>query len=209
MFTGLIEAVGRLERLDVDGTSRRIRVATALAAELTVGESIAVNGVCLTAAAADGDGFDAIVSPEMLRVTTLGAAREGRLVNLERPLRADGRLGGHFVLGHVDGIGRVSGVMPDGDCYWVEVDVPAALEPLVILKGSISVDGISLTIASLDRCRVGLQIVPHTWSHTALVSVQAGDEVNVEVDVIGKYVARLLESRAAVGGLHGPGVSRS
>jgi len=104
----------------------------------------------------------------------------------------DGRLGGHFVLGHVDAVGRVVRIAPDGECHWIDIDVPASLQPLMIPKGSIAVDGISLTIASLTGARVGVQIVPHTWSHTALAHASAGDAVNLEGDMIGKYVARLL-----------------
>jgi len=192
MFTGLIEATGRVDSVEADGTARRLRIGTPIGAELTVGESIAVSGVCLTVASVDAAGFAAIVSPETLRVTNLGLLHEGRFVNLERPLRVDGRLGGHFVLGHVDAVGRVIRIAPDGDCQWLEIDVPVSLEPLMIPKGSIAVDGISLTIASLNGARVGVQIVPHTWSHTALAHARAGDAVNLEGDMIGKYVARLL-----------------
>jgi riboflavin synthase len=192
MFTGLIEATGRVENVQPDGTSCRLRIGTPIGRELTVGESVAVNGVCLTVVTADAEGFTAVVSPETLRVTNLGAASPGRIVNLERPVRADGRLGGHFVLGHVDAVGRIVRIAPDGECYWMDVDVPASLEPLMIPKGSIAVDGISLTIATLHGTRVGVQIVPHTWAHTALSQARAGDAVNLEGDMIGKYVARLL-----------------
>ena len=192
MFTGLIEATGRVDSVEADGTARRLRIGTPIGAELTVGESIAVSGVCLTVAAADAAAFEAIVSPETLRVTNLGQLHEGRIVNLERSLRVDGRLGGHFVLGHVDAVGRVVRIAPDGECHWIDIDVPASLQPLMIPKGSIAVDGISLTIASLTGARVGVQIVPHTWSHTALAHASAGDAVNLEGDMIGKYVARLL-----------------
>jgi riboflavin synthase len=192
MFTGLIEATGRVESVQPDGTSRRLRIGTPIGRELTAGESVAVNGVCLTVVTADAEGFTAVASPETLRVTNLGAASPGRVVNLERPVRADGRLGGHFVLGHVDAVGRVVRIAPDGECYWMDVDVPASLEPLMIPKGSIAVDGISLTIATLNGTRVGVQIVPHTWAHTALSQARAGDAVNLEGDMIGKYVARLL-----------------
>ena len=192
MFTGLIEAVGRVEALAAEATGRRLSIASPFAGDLAAGDSIAVNGVCLTATAIGPAGFEATVSPETLRVTTLGDLVPGDAVNLERPLRADGRLGGHFVLGHVDGVGEITDVRPDGDCYWVDVTVPAALLPLCISKGSIAVDGISLTIAALSGPGVQLQIVPFTWTHTALSHARVGQRVNVEVDVIGKYVARLL-----------------
>jgi riboflavin synthase len=192
MFTGLIEATGTVERIEPAGSARTLTIATRLGAELSPGDSIAVNGVCLTATSTGANWFGATVSPETLRVTTLGGFREGRLVNLERPLRADGRVGGHFVLGHVDAVGRVVSIEPDGDCVWLTVDLPPAVAALVIHKGSIAIDGISLTIASIDGTRVGVQIVPHTWAHAALPQARPGDEVNLEADVIGKYVARLL-----------------
>ena len=196
MFTGLIEATGTIDRANAAATGVQLRVAAALGAELTAGDSIAVNGVCLTVSAPAPDGFEVIVSPETLRVTTLGRWRPGRLVNLERPLKADARLGGHFVLGHVDGVGSIRSLDRDGDCYWLEVETPAALAPLVILKGSIAIDGISLTIAGLQTDRVRIQIVPFTFAHTALQTASVGDPVNIEADVIGKYVARLMQTGA-------------
>jgi len=200
MFTGIVEATGRVARVDPAGTGRRLRIDTALGAELRAGESIAVNGVCLTVVACDATGFAADISPETVRVTTLGDRAPGEPVNLERPLRADARLGGHFVLGHVDGVGRVAALRPDGDGYWLEVDVPEPLEPYMISKGSIAVDGISLTIASLDTGRVGVAIVPFTLAHTTLGSARVGDRVNLEADVLGKYVARLLDERSVRAG---------
>ena len=192
MFTGLIEATGVVAAVQTVATGRRVQIATALAAELADGDSIAVNGVCLTVIDKTPAGFSATVSPETLRVTTLGAAAAGTRVNLELPLKHDGRLGGHFVLGHVDGVGRVVSIVPDGDCYWLEVEVPTDLAGYLIPKGSIAVDGISLTIATLEGTRVRIQIVPFTWSHTALAALAPGDGVNVETDMIGKYVARLM-----------------
>lgn len=192
MFTGLIEATGRVDAVEAQGNARRMRIGTALGDELHSGDSVAVNGVCLTVAERSADGFIAVVSPETLRVTTLQSASPGLVVNLERPLKADGRLGGHFVLGHVDGVGRIVEIAPDGACHWLEVELPVALAPLVISKGSIAVDGISLTVARQTGARIGVQIVPHTWTHTALSHARVGDDVNLEMDVIGKYVARLL-----------------
>jgi riboflavin synthase len=130
------------------------------------------------------------VGPETMRVTTFGTMRSGQIVNLERPLRADGRIGGHFVLGHVDGVGRIVAMRPDGDGQWLEVECPPALRMYLISKGSIAVDGISLTIASLDQDRVAVQVVPFTRAHTSLEDARVGDRVNIEADVIGKYVAR-------------------
>lgn len=195
MFTGLIEATGVVDAVDANGGGNRLSISTGIAAELADGDSVSVNGVCLTVTGREPGRFSATVSPETLRVTTLGDARIGRRVNLERPLRHDGRLGGHFVLGHVDGVGRVVRLEPDGDCYWLELDVPPALSGYLIPKGSIAVDGISLTIATLEGARAGIQIVPFTWQHTALRALGAGDSVNIETDVIGKYVARLMNHR--------------
>ena len=195
MFTGLIEATGVVEAVQQRATGRVFQVQTPIAAELAEGDSVAVNGVCLTVTATTGARFEATVSPETLRVTTLGSAETGSRVNLERPLRHDGRLGGHFVLGHVDGVGRVTSIEPDGECYWLDVEVPEELAPFLIHKGSIAIDGISLTIASVEQSRVRVQIVPFTWAHTSLSTLRAGTPVNIETDVIGKYVARLLGER--------------
>jgi riboflavin synthase len=129
-----------------------------------------------------------------MAVTTFGGMRDGRLVNLERPLRADARLGGHFVLGHVDATSRILSFEDDGDSAWLAIEVPPALESLVIPKGSIAIDGISLTIASLAPGRLAVQIVPFTRAHTALAEALPGDAVNLEADVLGKYVARLLSA---------------
>ena len=197
MFTGLIEATGRIEAVEMTAAGRRVRVAAPLGAELRAGDSVATNGVCLTVTTADPRGFTVDVSPETLRVTSMASMREGRVVNLERPLRADARLGGHFVLGHVDGVGRVRALHPQGDHHWMEVEFPAEMAPLLIPKGSVAVDGISLTVASLSRADLGVQIVPYTWAHTALAHIQVGDPVNLEADVLGKYVVRFLETQAA------------
>jgi riboflavin synthase alpha subunit len=196
MFTGLIEAIGRVEHVvsGASGSGRSIRVATPVGAELRPGDSVAVNGVCLTVTAADVEGFGAEISPETLRVTTLGDTRPGRFVNLERPLRADARLGGHFVLGHVDGVGQVTAFVADGDCYSLEIESPAAVARYFIPKGSVAVDGISLTMAETAGTRFRVQIVPFTASHTTLGGIRAGDRVNLEADVLGKYVAGLLQA---------------
>jgi riboflavin synthase len=194
MFTGLIEATGRIEAIETTPHGGRLRVSAPLAAELREGDSIAVSGVCLTAIAPDAQSFGADLGPETLRATTIGSLTRGQIVNLERPLRADARLGGHFVLGHVDGTGSIRDVRPDGDSYWFDVDLPAPLHSLVISKGSIAIDGISLTVAALTPAGVSVQIIPYTFAHTSLGSTRAGDAVNIEVDVLGKYVARLLAS---------------
>jgi riboflavin synthase len=193
MFTGLIEATGRIERVRTGAAGAAMRVATPLGAELAAGASVAVSGVCLTVVTADADGFAVDVSPQTMRVSTLGSARAGQLVNLERPLKADARLGGHFVLGHVDATGRIKALTRDGGFHWLEVDVPDSLTRLLIDKGSLAIDGISLTIAALSSSGARIQIVPFTFDHTSLSEARPGDAVNLEADVIGKYVARLLE----------------
>ncbi len=190
MFTGLVEAVGELlERTPTSG-GYRLRLATPLGAELSPGDSLAVNGVCLTVVLTSGDEVQADVGPETLRVTTLGSAAVGSCVNLERPLRADGRLGGHFVQGHVDGIGRIEAVRPEADYYWFTISFSPELAPYIIPKGSIAVDGISLTVATLASDRFDVQIVPYTMTHTSLGSVEPQDHVNLECDMVGKYVVR-------------------
>jgi riboflavin synthase len=192
MFTGLIESVAAVKDLRATPTGRVLRITWAAAAELRPGESVAVNGVCLTATEAAGDVFSVDVSAETLRVTTLGGLVAGRPVNLERAMRADSRFGGHIVQGHVDGVGTIAGVTADGEGAWLDVEVPAALATQMIRRGSVTIDGVSLTIASLEGTRIGVQLVPFTRTHTSFAAARAGDPVNIETDVIGKYVARLL-----------------
>jgi riboflavin synthase len=193
MFTGLIEAVGEVVETQPGAGGMRLTVRTVLAPELTPGESVAVSGVCLTVVTAAGGCMQADVGPETLRVTTLGRLRAGSRVNLERPLRADGRLGGHFVQGHVDAVGAIAAVRPDEDFHWFTISFPPELAPYLVPKGSIAVDGISLTVAALARGRFDVQIVPFTMSHTSLESASAGDPVNLECDMVGKYVVRALD----------------
>ena len=193
MFTGLIENVGEVTALTPVGDERAVTIRTPLGAELTPGESVAVNGVCLTATKSDASSFTAHVSPVTMNVTTLGGLHVGRRVNLERPLRADSRVGGHFVLGHVDAVGRIVSLNPDGESYLLEIETPSTIESGLVERGSIAIDGISLTIAGLNGRRVRVQIVPFTWEHTALSAAREGDTVNLETDIIGKYVARLAQ----------------
>lgn len=197
MFTGLIEAVGEVMEVKPTTTGLRLRVATGLAPEMAPGDSLAVNGVCLTVVSSDAAGVHADVSPETLRVTTLGALERGTLVNLERPLRADARIGGHFVQGHVDATGSIDDIRQDGDAWWITIRFPAPLAPYIVRKGSIAVDGISLTVAGVDDRRFDVQIVPYTWEHTHLHAASRGAAVNLECDILGKYVVRALESSAA------------
>jgi riboflavin synthase len=195
MFTGLIEAVGEIEAVDPSPAGRRIRIKTSLASELTLGESLSVNGVCLTVVANASGVVAADVSPETLRVTTLGQAKAGALANLERSLRADARVGGHFVQGHVDATASIRDLHPQGDSYWLTVSFPSVLGSLIVQKGSIAVDGISLTVAAVDGETFSVQIIPFTFQHTNLRSARAGDPVNIECDILGKYVARALDHR--------------
>jgi riboflavin synthase len=193
MFTGLIEHVGRVAAVDRAGAGVRLRVETALARELTPGESVAINGVCLTVTRASDDEIAADLGPETLNVTTLGALASGHPVNIERAMRADSRFGGHFVQGHVDGIGTVRSVRQEGQAHWIDIEIPGGLAPYFVRKGSIAVDGISLTVADLGANRFSVMIVPFTWTHTTVGTMQPGTHVNLECDMVGKYVARAVE----------------
>jgi riboflavin synthase len=193
MFTGLVEAVGQLVDRKPTGGGFRLRIASDLAAELKPGDSVAVNGVCLTAVHAEDGEMQADVGPETIRVTTLGSLRPGSRVNLERPLRADGRFGGHFVQGHVDAIGSVEARHPEADFEWLTVSFPSDLARLIVIKGSIAVDGISLTVARLGTSVFDVQVVPFTLAHTNLSAIRIGEGVNLECDMIAKYVARAAD----------------
>ena len=193
MFTGLVEAVGEVVELKPTSAGFRLRIAAPIAAELTPGESLAVNGVCLTVILAEGSEIHAEVGPETVRVTTLGGLSRGSLVNLERPLRADGRIGGHFVQGHVDAIGHIDDLRAEADFQWMTIVFPPNLTPFIVHKGSIAVDGISLTVAGLGAGRFDVQLVPYTMAHTNLGRAEVGDRVNLECDIVGKYVVRAAE----------------
>lgn len=202
MFTGLVEAVGEVIESRPTAGGVRLRIASTLAAELSPGDSLAVNGVCLTVILAADSEIHADVGPETLRVTTLGSIpRHGR-VNLERPLRADSRLGGHFVQGHVDAVGDIEDLRAEADFHWLTVGFPPALAPYIVPRGSIAIDGISLTVAKLGADRFDVQIVPFTLEHTNLKTARTRDRVNLECDMVGKYVVRA----AALAGLsaHAP-----
>jgi riboflavin synthase len=194
MFTGLIENVGQIAEVKTIGTGMRIRVKTALAPDLAPGESVSVNGVCLTVVTADGGDMHADVGPETVRITTLGSLTPGQAVNLERSMRADGRFGGHFVQGHVDGTGTVEEVRPDGDAHWLTIAFDPSLAPYLIRKGSIAVDGVSLTVAGLGDRRFDVMLIPFTWAHTSLKDLRPGRRVNLECDMVGKYVANAVKS---------------
>ncbi len=195
MFTGIVEAVGTLSEVKGTGGGYRVRMHTSLSAVLKVGDSIAVNGVCLTVILLDGEHVLADVGPETSRVTTLGSLQRGQGVNLERPLKADGRFDGHFVLGHVDGVGIINEIRTEGEFHWLTIGFPPAMAPLLIRRGSIAVDGVSLTVAGLGERQFDVMVIPLTWNNTTLRGLQKSDKVNLECDMIGKYVARALEVR--------------
>ena len=193
MFTGLVEAIGEVAESRPTSAGVRLRIATSLASELSPGDSLAVNGVCLTVILADASAIHADVGPETLRVTTIGTIPRGTIVNLERPLRADGRFGGHFVQGHVDAIGSIEELRVDTDFHWLTVSFARSLAPYIVQKGSIAVDGISLTVAGLGVDRFDVMVVPFTIEHTNLKYAQPRDRVNIECDIVGKYVVRAAE----------------
>ena len=206
MFTGLVESLGKIVTVTAAPAGLRVRVSADIAAGAVPGESVAVNGVCLTVVEAGAEGILFDVSPETVRVTTLGALAAGTLVNLERSMKADARVGGHFVQGHVDATGTIADVRQEGDSYRLTVGAPAALMPLIVPKGSIAVDGVSLTVASIDDAgdRFDVQLIPFTWRHTRFHAARTGDAVNLECDILGKYVARALERRTGAGPAPGP-----
>ena len=195
MFTGLIEGLGEVVALAPMEGGSRLRVKSGLAPELVLGESVAVNGACLTVTSTTSDEMTFDLGPETLRVTALGALQPGASVNLERSMRADGRLGGHLVLGHVDAVGQVVSVREQGEAHWLTVAFPDALAPLLVPKGSVAMSGISLTVAGLGEGTMDIMIVPFTWAHTNVAALRPGDVVNLEADVIGKYVVRALAVR--------------
>ncbi len=201
MFTGIVQDVGRLARSAVRGAGKRLAFTTALdAAGFELGESVAVNGVCLTVAARAAGTFEADASPETLAHTSLGALRLGDPVNLERALRPVDRLGGHFVLGHVDGVGRFAGRRPEGAFEVLRFEAPREVTRYLVAKGSIAVDGISLTVTRPDEGGFEVAVIPHTLERTNLPARRAGDAVNLEADILGKYVEKLLAGSRAPGG---------
>ena len=195
MFTGLVEEVGKVTGIEeIAGKRRLIIAAHQVANELKKGDSVAVSGVCLTAVDLHPDGFGADLAQETWVRTSFSRIKPGALVNLELPMRADGRLGGHIVQGHVDGTGTFLGLdkIPGAEDYWLHIEVPAELERYIVFKGSISIEGISLTVARLEGRRMTVAIIPHTWEMTNLRALQPGDPVNLETDILAKYVEKLL-----------------
>jgi len=196
MFTGITEHVGKIESLETHAEGGRLHIslagAPAIASDMKLGDSISVSGCCLTVVDFNKRYFAADLSGETLRRTSLGERKPGDPVNLERPLAAGARLGGHFVQGHVDGVGRVTELAPEGENWWFSVSVPENLRRYVAEKGSISIEGISLTVARWQNGIASIAIVPFTYEHTNIHSLEEGDAVNLEVDILAKYVESLL-----------------
>lgn len=200
MFTGLIEEVGVVHRVRREGGAAKLAIGGQdTTIELAIGDSIAVDGTCLTVTAVEQHLFEVDLSEETLARTTLGELHAADPVNLERPCRPTDRLGGHFVTGHVDAVGTIIELRETGGMWWLSVSYPRILRPLLVEKGSVAVDGISLTIASLTDATFEVAIIPHTYRHTTLGTKQAGRRVNLETDLLGKYVIRYLEALGAPG----------
>jgi riboflavin synthase len=199
MFTGIIEQLGRVVSLDAHADGGKLRIdlrgAPEIAAGMKLGDSIAVNGCCLTVVESDAKHFSADLSGETLRRTSLGEMTAGEPVNLERPLAAGARLGGHFVQGHVDGVGRVESLTPEGENWWLAIRVPSDLQRYVAEKGSIAIEGISLTVARWNDGVASIALIPFTYQHTNVHSLKSGDAVNLEVDILAKYVESLLGAK--------------
>ena len=198
MFTGIIEETGSVRTFEPNSTGARLRIAcSTVRQDLHTGDSVSVNGVCLTAVDLDADSFAADLAPETLRRSNLGSLTAGALVNLERSMAANGRYSGHIVQGHVDGTGELLALdlLGDGN-YWLTIRVPAELDRYIVFKGSICIDGVSLTVAALEGDRLSVTIIPHTYTHTAMSQWQPGRRVNLEVDVIAKYVEKMMAARS-------------
>ena len=209
MFTGLVEAIGSVASLESKGGQARLTLGIPFAAELALGDSVAINGCCLTVAelAADGVSFDLLA--QTLRVTSLGGLEAGSIVNLERAMMVGDRFGGHFVQGHVDGTGKITRLEASGQDHIVGVSLPPEIHRLCIDKGSLTVDGISLTIAELTANGAVFWITPHTWEHTHLHLADIGQAVNLEVDLLAKYVDKLLQAKLPARNFPDPGDAAS
>ncbi|HEY1660075.1 MAG TPA: riboflavin synthase [Candidatus Sulfotelmatobacter sp.] len=197
MFTGIIEEVGRITRMAQRGENRRITVAAKnIPKELKQGDSVAVSGVCLTAIQIKSDSFCADLAPETWERTSFSRVREGTSVNLELPMRADGRFGGHMVQGHVDGVGKFISLecIAGSDNFWLRITLPSEIEKYTVYKGSVSIEGISLTVAKLEDGICTVAVIPHTIEMTNLGSLRQGDPVNLEADLIAKYVEKMVKS---------------
>ncbi|XVG94880.1 riboflavin synthase [Eubacteriales bacterium KG127] len=199
MFTGIIEEIGRLKNIETRGPSARLTISCSkVLSDVKLGDSIAVNGICLTVTTftpGQSGHFTADVMNETIKRTAFSSLRVGSIVNLERAMIADGRFGGHIVSGHIDGTGRIKAVEKHGNATWYTITPPANLLKYIVEKGSIAIDGTSLTVAYVDRDKFKVSIIPHTSEQTILSSKKPGDLVNLEVDVIGKYVEKMLERK--------------
>lgn len=208
MFTGIIEEMGRIKRIAMQGSSGQITIRADKVLEGTkIGDSIAVNGICLTVVSIQKDGFTADVMAETVRRSSLSDAGNGDFVNLERAMAADGRFGGHIVSGHIDGTGTIRSCRKEENAVWVEIEASPEILTLIVEKGSICIDGISLTVASVSDSGFQVSVIPHTGEETTLLKKGPGELVNLENDVVGKYVQKLLglepktEEKAASGGM--------
>jgi riboflavin synthase len=200
MFTGIVEEVGRIKSIEQHGENRRITItAQHTPKELGEGQSVAVSGVCLTALDIKPGSFCADLAPETWARTSFSRIHEGALVNLELPMKADGRFGGHIVQGHVDGVGKLTSFerIADSENWWLNVELPRDVEKYTVFKGSISIEGISLTVAKLEARRCKIAIIPHTVEMTNLGSLKPGDPVNLEADLIAKYVEKMMKGEPA------------
>lgn len=199
MFTGIIEEVGRITKIGHQGENRRVTIAADnLSNELQTGNSIAVSGVCLTALNIEPTSFSADLAPETWNRTSFSRLQEGTLVNLELPMKADGRFGGHVVQGHVDGVGKLIVLerIADSENWWLHIELPPDVERYTVFKGSVCIEGISLTVAKLENGHCSVAIIPHTVEMTNLKSLRAGDSVNLEADLIAKYVEKMMSYKA-------------
>jgi riboflavin synthase len=202
MFTGIIEHVGTIESLSLQNGGGRVTIhAPTLASKLAISSSISVNGCCLTIVSVEKDRFSADLSGETIRKTSFGASsgalKKGARVNLEQPLTAGKEFGGHFVLGHVDGAGRVAHLRPEGENWWYGVQVPEEFARYIVPKGSITIDGISLTVAGWHNGIAEIAVIPYTYEHTNIRDRKPSDAVNLEGDILGKYIERYLEARGS------------
>jgi riboflavin synthase len=199
MFTGIVEEVGRVSRIEQRGENRRITIAAEhTPKELRTGDSVSVSGVCLTAIDIKPGSFCADLAPETWTRTSFSRIHEGALVNIELPMKADGRFGGHIVQGHVDGVGKLIALerIADSENWWLHIELPTEVEKYTVYKGSISIEGISLTVAQLENNRCTIAIIPHTVEMTNLHSLKPGDPVNLEADLIAKYVEKMIKGNA-------------
>jgi riboflavin synthase len=200
MFTGIVEELGRVTRIDQIGENRRITITAQNAPqELKSGDSIAVSGVCLTALEIKPGSFCADLAPETWARTSFSRMHKGALVNLELPMKADGRFGGHIVQGHVDGVGEVLALerIADSENFWLRIQLPRNVEKYIVYKGSVTIEGVSLTVANIEGTTCTVAIIPHTIEMTNLNSLKPGDPVNLEVDLIAKYVEKMMAAQAA------------